>query len=75
MMSRTTKDQIRQSHDRHGNAPYWVFRWWLRHGSKRHSAQIRRLENRRRRARARDLLVNEQEPWLEKNGRLAYLYW
>lgn len=74
MMSRTHKDDVRHSHHRHPDAPYWAFGWCYRHGNKRSSAAIRRLHNRSRRARARDQLVNEQEPMPEFNG-LSWIYW
>ena len=74
MMSRTHKDQIQQSQPRHPNAPFWKYWWWLNHGRKRSSAKYRRLDNRRTRARARDLLVNEQEPFPRFRD-IKYLYW
>ena len=73
-MARTLKDAVRQLPDLHADAPYWKYRYCDWHGNKRSSAKIRRLRNRQRRARARHLMVNEQEPWRERND-LGWIYW
>lgn len=73
-MARTYKDQVSQSYDRHRHAPYWKYGWVYRHGRKRDAAKLRRLRNRRTRARARDALVNEQEPWPEHRD-MKYIFW
>lgn len=73
-MARTHKDQISQSYDRNRHAPYWKYGWAYRHGRKRSAASLRRLRNRRTRARARDAIVNEQEPCPERRD-MKYVYW
>jgi hypothetical protein len=73
-MARTHKDAVRQNSDLHADAPYWKYGWAYRHGRKRDAAKLRRLRNRRTRARARDALVNEQEPWPEHRD-MKYIFW
>lgn len=73
-MSRTWKDDVRQSRDRHPDAPYWRFGWWLNHGSKRWSGRLRRVFNRIRRAQHRAAVLAGRDP--EPNRRdLSWLYW
>lgn len=73
-MSRTTKDAVRQRPDQHRDAPFWRFGWWLRHGSKRHAAEIRRLHNQARRARARAAIRAGRDPDDDRND-LSWVYW
>jgi len=69
-MSRTFKDQISQSYDRHPDAPYWKYRWWLRHGN----SATRYTHNRRRRRRAKDALRLGTE--IDKEVRdLPWIWW
>jgi hypothetical protein len=73
-MSRTHKDSIQQNYDSHKDAPYWKYRWWLKHGSKRHSADIRRRHNRCFRAKVKQALHHGRElpKWVRD---LPWIYW
>lgn len=73
-MSRTTKDTIRQRPEQHRDAPFWRYGWWLRHGSKRSSAALRRLHSRIRRARVRAALRTGREPPVEHRD-LPWVFW
>ena len=74
-MSRTWKDDIRHSHKRHPDAPFWKYRWWLKHGrNNKFSAETRRTHNRIFRSRVRQALQNDHEmpKWVRD---LAWEYW
>lgn len=69
-MSRTYKDEIQNSHDRHPDAPYWKYRWWLKHGD----SDTRRRHNRRRRAQAKNALHHGKEMPKEVRD-LPWIWW
>lgn len=76
-MSRTWKDQVRTSFDRHRDAPFWKYRWWTKHGRGRHgsSAATRRMHNRIWRAKAKCALREGREPVAKVPRYLAWIYW
>jgi len=69
-MSRTHKDQVRSSYRRHPDAPYWKYRWWLKHGD----AETRRLHNRSFRRKAKQVIHHGKEPpkWVRD---LPWIWW
>lgn len=69
-MSRTHKDQIQQSHERHPDAPWWRYRLWLKHGPK----SIRRMHNKLRRLKAKEALRDGHEPPRERRY-LSWIWW
>ena len=73
-MSRTTKDAVRQRPEAHRDAPFWRFGHWLKHGHKRSSAALRRLQNRRRRAAARAVLYAGGDPAPDRRD-MGWVYW
>lgn len=66
-MSRTWKDDIKNRPDAHTDAPYWKYRWWLKHGN----SDTRRRHNRMRRAKAKQALRRGRDAPRE----VRYLPW
>jgi len=69
-MSRTWKDDIKQRHHAHRDAPYWKYDWWMKHGD----AETRRLHNRSFRRKVRQAVYNDREPpkWVRD---LPWIWW
>jgi hypothetical protein len=72
-VSRTYKDDIRQSRKRHPDAPFWKYRWWLKHGSQRSSAATRRFYNPIDRTKAKQALHHGRE--VPRKADLHWIYW
>lgn len=69
-MSRTWKDNVQQNYDRHRNAPYWKYGWWLKHGN----SDTRRRHNRRFRRRCNQAVYEDKDPpkWVRD---LPWIWW
>jgi hypothetical protein len=69
-MSRTHKDYVQRNHKYHRDAPYWKYRWWLKHGD----SETRRLHNRRLRRRCNLAVYLGKEPpeWVRD---LPWIWW
>lgn len=74
-MSRTWKDDVRHSPKRHPDAPFWAYRWWLKHGrNNKFNAEHRRIHNRLFRAKVKQAIREGREPpkWVRS---LPWEYW
>jgi hypothetical protein len=75
-MSRTWKDDIRNRPRAHLDAPFWKYRWWLKHGPNKpkSNAGTRRVHNRIFRAKCKQAMREGRDPPQWRRD-LSWVWW